>query len=106
EAGNFEELASFQKNEQTQLLLAADRKAFAGWRSVLLFLSYSTLFSGSVAAGRALSKVGVIPDSLWMIIGVSILFLYVGTWAIRRFESYRVRRFLRHEIDEHERIGS
>jgi hypothetical protein len=94
----FEMLNTFPMDVQRQLLHDAYRKAYPGWRSSIPVLIYSTLFSVSIAAGQTLTKIGIIPDSLWLSVVMSMLILGLGGWIIRRLEVNHIRPFLMLQI--------
>lgn len=72
------ELTTFCREDQRRLFDAADRKAFARWRSGVLGLLYSVWVSVSVAAGQTVAKSGTSGDSFWANAGVNLAFLVVG----------------------------
>jgi hypothetical protein len=102
-AKNFPELPNLSVSEQKRLLHAADRRAFAGWRSFIPAVTYAALLSGSIALPRLLQRIGMIPGSLWAPSAIAILFMAAGLWICRRLEVRRIRPFLLFEIYEFER---
>jgi hypothetical protein len=95
---DFSELSPFPKDDQKRLLQNAHRKAFSGWRLLLPGLLCAILSSVSLAASRTLARAGIIPDSIWMSTGTTLLFLALGGWGLKRLEVRRTRRFLMSQI--------
>lgn len=97
----FKELAVFQKDQQKQLLHAADRQAFSGWRCILPVFVYSIVFSGSLAGGLTIRNTEAIPYAAWTGAAASLLTLCLGVLVLRRLEVYRLRPFLASQIEQY-----
>ena len=97
----FPELAGLSHDERRQVLRSADRRAFAGWRTLIPVLCHSSVFAVSLALGLTPPAADATAASPWVNRFGAVLFLAAGTWGARRFEVARIRQCLPASFADH-----
>jgi hypothetical protein len=92
-------LANLSANDQRRILHAADRQAFAGWRSCLPALGYALCVSLGIVSARALEHSGVLAGSVWLALLAGALIAAFVMALFRGLEVRRMTPFVRRETE-------